>query len=868
VGLLLVLVSLWTTATTGAAEFDRFKIESVAADLSTAEAARHPDFTTSVFLTPIEAASAPRVEDVVVDLPPGLYGNPTRVESCSTGDLLGLDCPVDSQIGVSEILLDGRPGFATIPVFNLRPVHPGQEIARFGMVAAQVPILIDVSVRTAGDYGVTAAARSSNGLEPLEAANVTIWGNPADSSHDTLRMTMREGNECSRVCVTEANPSGERASDLEPFAFMTNPSACQQGTVGFHVTSYQLPGQVFGALTLMDPITNCQGLPFDPVFEATPTSRLAGAPTGLNTTLRIPQTSDPLVPSTATMREARVSLPEGMTIAAGAADGIAACSDKEVGFHEEVDASCPDASKLGTAMVASPALPEPLEGAVYQRTPRPGHQFGLWLVTDALGLHVKIPGEIEPDPSSGQLTAVFRDLPQVATEEISIDIFGGPRAPLKNPDECGTYSTSFSFAPHSDDPAVSGRSQMTIDQGCDQGFSPRLDAGVTNPLAGAFSPFIFDLTRDDGQQSLRGFELTLPPGELAKLKGVGLCTDAGAAADACPTESRIGHVTAATGPGPSPLWLPQPGKAPTAIYLAGPYRGAPFSVVTAVPAQAGPFDLGVVAVRSALRVDPETAVATVEADPLPQFIEGVGIAYRRIRAVVDRAGFSLNPTNCSELAVRAKVTSNRGTVANASSRFQVDGCKALRFKPKLTLKLRGGRRRGDYPALSALLKARAGDANIGKVSVALPHSEFLAQEHLNTICTRKQFAVDRCPRGAVYGKVKAWTPLLAKPLSGPVYLRSSDNLLPDLVMDLRGELEIAVVGRLDTLNGGIRTSFETVPDAPITKFSLQMRGGRKSLLRNSVNICRGKRKATAKMRAHNGRILSTRPRLSVAGCAK
>lgn len=857
-----------------AESFDEFGIQSVNAGQSTSTASVPLDFTTDITLnhTINEKSGFPeaeaRTEEVSISLPPGLLANPRAIPRCSMGDFLkAADCPIDSQVGVSTIItiLLSRP--VKEPVYNLEPPHPDREIARFGLYGAIYPVFIDVAVRTAGDYGATATVHSSPGLTALLGAKTTIWGNPADPSHDEERLTTGEAINCPGTAC-EA-PGGKRESGLDPTVFMTNPSACQAQEVGFVAKSYQLPGQVFSASAPMDPITGCTGIPFDPSFEAQPTTRVAGAPTGLKTTLVVPQQSSEDVdsPATATMREAKVTLPEGLTIAAGAADGLAACSEAQVGYKQEIDAACPDASKLGTATITSPALPRPLQGTLYQRTPRPGNLFGLWLVTDELGLHVKLPGEIKPNPNTGQLTATFSDLPQVPVEEIALNVWGGPRAPLKNPDSCGTYATAYTFTPHSNDPAVSGQNQMTIDQGCGGGgFSPQLHAGVTQPVAGAFSPFVLDLTRFDGEQNLGALEITLPKGELAKIAGVGLCPDAAAVSGNCPAASRIGSLTAAVGPGPQPLWLPQPGKSPTAVYLSGPYKGAPFSVVTVVPAQAGPFDLGVVTVRSALEVDPETAQATVKSDPLPQFIEGVAAVYRRLHVVVDRPGFSLNPTNCKELAVTSKITSTKGAVANPSARFQVDGCKALKFKPKLTLRLKGGAKRGDYPALSATVKARKGDANIGRVSVALPHSEFLAQEHIRTICTRKRFAVDNCPKGSVYGRAKAWTPLLDRPLEGPVYLRSSDNPLPDLVMAMGGELDVDLVGRIDSKNGGIRTTFDTVPDAPVTKFVLKMRGGNKSLLVNSQNICRGAHRATVRMRAQNGRIFSSRPPLKNASC--
>lgn len=850
-----------------AGPFEEFGIKSVAAEESTTAAAMHPDFTTVLTLNQhlskqgLPVADA-RTEEVSVFLPPGLLGNLNAIPRCKTGEFVAFgNCPIDAQVGVATVAVENF-GDLTEPIYNLEPPHPRDEIARLGFFGSLYPVFIDLKVRTASDYGVTATVHSSPSLSPLLGAKTTLWGNPADPSHDAQRLTAHEAILCSETGTACKAPGGKRSSGLDPTAFLSNPSACQSMAVDFAVKSYQLPGQVFTATAPMDPITGCKGLPFDPSFSSQPTNPIAGAPTGLKTTLVLPQQSTEAVgsPSTATMREAKVTLPEGMTIAAGAADGLAACSETQVAYKQEADAACPDASKLGTATITSPYLDQPLSGELFQRTPAPGRLFGLWLVSDDLGLHVKLPGEIKPDPNTGQLTAVFSDLPQVPVEEISLNVWGGSRAPLANPDACGTYTTSYTFTPHSQDPPVSGQSQMTIDEGCGTGgFSPRLKAGVTQPVAGAYSPFLLDIAREDGEQNLGALEVTLPRGELAKLKGVALCPDAGAATGACPAESKIGSLASAVGPGSNPLWIPQPGKEQTAVYLAGPYKGAPFSVVAAVPAQAGPFDLGVVVVRSALRVDPETAQATVATDPLPQFIEGVAALYRRVHVVIDRPGFSLSPTNCAELAVTSKITSVKGTVATPAARFQVDGCKALGFKPKLTLRLKGGTKRGDYPALTATVKARKGDANIGRVSVALPPSEFLAQEHLVTICTRKRFAADDCPKGSVYGRAKAWTPLLAKPLQGPVYLRSSDNPLPDLVMALGGELDVHLVGRIDSKNRGIRTTFDSVPDAPITRFVLKMRGGEKGLLVNSQDICRGAHRATVQMRAQNGRAMSSNP---------
>lgn len=843
-----------------AADFDEFGISSVAAETSGQMAGGHPDFTTEIVLNHhfgsdgLPSSSA-RLQTVSIDLPPGLIGNPNAVEKCSLGAFNAMgNCPTDSQVGVVNAVISDvtDSGGITEPIYNLEPAHERSAIARFGFFGVFFPIIIDVSIRTAGDYGVTATVNNSSGLAPLIAARTTFWGVPADPSHDRQRLTTVEALNCKDGTACEA-PGGERSSELPLRPFLTNPTACQAMSARFLATSYQLPGHAFEATAPMVSTFGCQNVPFAGTVAVSPTSRTAGTPTGLHTTLNIPQTQAIDSPATSAMRVARISLPRGMGVSPGAVHGIGTCSDAQAGFGREVVAACPDASKLGDAKILSPSLPHAVHGSVYLRSPIPGNQFRLWLIADDFGMHVKLPGEIRANAQTGQLTAEFRETPQVPVEEIGLEIWGGDRAPLKNPDACGSYAATYELRPWSGSAATTGQSLMTVDQGCGKSFAPRLGAGVTSPAAGKFSPLVLDLSHEDGSDNLAVVEVDLPKGLLAKLRDVPVCPDAAAGAGGCPPESQIGSIAASVGSGPLPLWLPQPGKAPTGVYLAGPYKDAPYSVVVEVPAQAGPFDLGTVVVRSGLHVDPETGQASVKTDPLPQFIEGVATTYRLLHVEIDRPNFALNPTSCEEKAFRSTVLSAGGSIAHPASLFQVGGCKALKFSPKLSLKLRGGTKRGAYPALTAILTARRGQANIRKVSVALPRSEFLAQEHIGTICTRVQFAAARCPKRSIYGSAKAWTPLLDKPLKGPVYLRSSSHRLPDLVAALDGQLDIDLVGRIDSHRGGIRTTFSSVPDAPINRFVLRMKGGGKGLLSNSRDLCRSRGRAVVQMDAQNRR---------------
>jgi hypothetical protein len=741
-------------------------------------------------------------------------------------------------------------------------------------------------VRTASDYGVTATVAGASGVVSLVGAETILWGNPASSIHDKQRLTSLEANICETACEA---PGGERASTIplaERKSFMTNPSGCQSGEVGFAVKSYQSPS-VLAASAPLPPITQCEGLAFEPRLEARPTTDVAAAPTGLKSTVAIPQHLGEEERATATMREARVTLPEGMTINPAAADGLAVCSDSQVHFHEEADAQCPAASKLGLLEIKSPDLPLPLRGAVYQRSPQgKGNLFGLWLVSDELGLHVKIPGRVEPDPATGQLTAVFSDLPQVPTEEIDLDIWGGARAPLKNPDACGTYKTTSQLYPHSNDPPATPSDTYQIDRGPGGGpcsgsqaqepNSPGFSAGTARPIAGLYSPMLVKLHREDGSQPFGALDVTLPPGLLGRLAGVAECPDAALAGAAqksgteeraipsCPAASLLGTVSVAAGAGPSPFWTKG------GAYLAGPYKGAPLSLAVITPALAGPFDLGTVVVRSALHVDRETAQISVESDPLPKVLEGVALNLRAVVVQVDREGFTRNGTSCEPLAFSGTLTSIFGNPAPLAARFQLAECAALAFKPSLALKLRGKTTRRAHPALRAVLRMpRANQANIAQAQVTLPHGEFLDQSHIQNVCTQALFKGKGCPRSSVLGHATAYSPLLDKPLAGPVYLMAGfGHQLPDVAADLNGQIRVLLHGKVDTgASGGIRTTFEVVPDAPVSKFVLSLDGGRKGLLQNSEDICASPQRATATFTAHNGRVVTLHP-VPRAACPK
>jgi hypothetical protein len=863
-------------------EPDKYALESIGASLSTSQAGAHADFTTDFALTNNNNEPYALTRDIIVSLPPGMIGNPQVFPRCSVAQLgeepSESQCPQDAQLGVSEVTLGGENNGTMIsPIYNMyAPGGDSDIVARFGLFAGPYPAIINVRVNPI-DYSLIAAVEGAPAAALLISASTTLWGVPADPVHDVLRLTPQEGLE-------QELPPGGRPSGQPEIPFLSNPTDCSlEREISITAISYQAPDNPSTLTAPFPEISGCGKLAFNPKFSATPTNPEAFAPTGLDAVLEIPQTEAPNDLASSALKGAVVTLPDGLTINPSAGDGLTGCSPEQVAFGTTAPPNCPGAAKIGSVEMDVPALERTLHGSVYQRTPEgPGKQFRFWLVTDEQGVRLKLPAEIQANPLTGQLTTVFAGIPslggnpQVPFEELRLHVFGGPRAPLATPG-CGAYSTRYEFSPWSGKAPAIGDAPMQIVSGCGKGgFSPKLEAGTVSARAGSFSPFTMTLTRQDGEANPQGLSVHLPQGLLAKLAGVPLCPEASAASGNCPAGSKVGSLTAAAGVGGAPLWIPQPGKAPTAVYLGGPYKGAPYSVISRVPAQAGPFDLGVVVNRAGIYVDPESATATIKTDPLPQILEGVPIAYRTIHVDIDRPEFTLNPTDCQAKEIKATLTATNGQSASPTAGFQATNCAKLDYKPKLKLTLKGSTKRTGHPAVKAVLTQGKGQANTAQATVLLPVSEFIDQNHINNPCTRVQFNANDCPKLSILGNATAITPLLDEPLKGNVYFRSNggERELPDLVADLRGPFRILLVGFVDSVpikgteKARIRTRFMNVPDAPVTKFTMNLFGGKKrGLLVNSLNLCKTNRRAQLSLVAQNGRVQNSSPQIATS-CGK
>jgi len=878
------------------------------------QAAGHPPvgFTqiivkhSGIFETPVG-----NLKTVLVDLPQGMSVNPRATPQCELegGKFPTGGCPTDTQVGYSNVTAAAVVEPITTPpvkvsniaVYNLVP-RDG-EPARFGFTLPLGigEVFLDAGVKWDGDYHeyFTIHVPSIPGVRILENRLVfdgTIGNGGLPSEEGgaflTTPSTCFDPNQPSFATtyntLLHADSKEEEAPEDEygvdspappPAAFLA----------GSQFVESPLP-QVSGGQRVMP--TGCDKIPFQPSTSQSPGVNQTDSPMGGTVEVKVPF-DPPASVYQSNVRTADVALPEGLGLNPSAANGLQACTDAQFGKGTRNPVSCPAGSKIGGVAIDTPPLPDgTLTGDVYlatqqSRDPESGNEYRIFLDVESAGrgLSIRLVGNVRANAQTGQLTARVHEAPQLPFDSVRVSL-DGAKGTLTSPPTCGPNKTGHAMQAWSGTPdggpsdagftltSAPGGGACAKSLG-ERPFAPGFAAHSTNPKGGAFTQVNVNVDRSDGQQELKGVDVTLPPGLTAKLAGVRYCPPAALAAAAassgaaeaanssCPESSLLGSASIAAGSGPNPLHIT--GK----VFLTGRYRGAPLSLAVITPATAGPFDLGSVVVRVALFVDPESARVTASSDPIPHVYGGAKLDIRSIALHVDRKQFALNPTNCSPMAFGGAlhgggsnplVPAAFSSVA-VSSPFQASGCDALPFKPKLYLRAFGAHRRAKSPKLRAILVAREGDANIGRAAVTLPKALFLEQASLSNVCTRVQFAANQCPKDSIYGYASAYTPLLDGPLKGPVYLRSSSHELPDMVADLHGQVDIVLDGRIDSVKGRIRNTFEAVPDVPVSKFILAVRGGKHGLLVNSRDLCARRYRAVARFRGQNGKHANMRPKL-------
>jgi hypothetical protein len=866
-------------------------------------------------------------------LPAGQLGDVTAVSKCTSLQFSTLLpgnlnlCPPDTVLGVASITLyePSNLGLRTypVPLFNLEPKYG--EPARFGFAILGTPVILDTSLRSGPgeDYGVTVSTTNTTEVVNFLSSTLTFWGAPTDSRHDQSRgWPCLAGGNWDTVEVGSCKPS----TQSKPSAFLTMPTNCGEpyafSVDGVSWPTPESPGGVelpsFG-YSLLDGSGNplgligCNQVSFAPAVEAEPSTDRASAPSGLDVNIDFHDegltSSEGLAQSE--LEKTVVTLPEGLTINPSAGVGLAGCTPADYA-RETVDsasgAGCPNNSKLGTVEIETPLLTQKIHGSLYIAQPydnpfsEPGHPNGslvaIYIVAKnpETGVLIKQAGKVTPNPVTGQLVTTFENIPQLPFSHFNFHFREGQQAPLISPPACGTYTTQAQLTPWSEPlAALTETSSFTVTKGYDGGdcpaggvppFQPQITAGMLNNNAGAFSPFYLHLTRTDAEGEIGSFSTNLPPGLTGDLSGIPFCPEAAIALartktgaqeesePSCPAASQIGHTLVGTGVGAVLAYVP--GK----LYLAGPFRGDPFSLVSVTSAVVGPFDLGTVVIRFGLRIDPNTAQVSVDpsgSEPIPHIIDGIVTHVRDIRVYVDRQDFTLNPTSCDPLAISSTLASNQGQSATVSSRFQATNCQALAFKPRFQVATSGKTSRAKGASLSVKLtypKASLGtQANIRSVKVDLPKQLPSRLTTLQKACPDSVFNADpaSCPAASRVGSARAITPLIPAALEGPAYFVSHGGAkFPELTIVLQGYgVTIDLHGETFISKAGITSStFRTVPDQPVTSFELSLPQGPNSALAAPGNLCKTRLKMPTAFTAQNGAVIKQSTPISVTGCPR
>jgi hypothetical protein len=854
-------------------------------------------------------------KDIVTDLPLGFAGGALAAPRCPVADLEGRqvrseepnawDCPADTQIGnitIQTIVTAGPSSsvaagtFALSPVYNLvpergHPVEFGFEIhgiTRVHLFASVVHTALGYVLRVTSPDNSTGVEGGLTKGSDVAGATLSLFGDP-------------EAEDGGR---TEPNGDGQivQSAGNLPVPSYTNPSDCSGVPLvtSLHVDTWEHPGRVNadGEPDFSDPnwleakselpaTTGCELLSFSPSLTASPDTTVADSPTGLTTHLSIPQAPNTDFSLAAPdLKTATVALPTGLALSPSGANGLQSCSDAQFAEESTQPATCPEASQVGTVVVHTPVLGEPLEGQVFLGTPNCGPctsadaqdgslvRLFMQLRAPASGIVIKVPGTTSVDPSTGALTASFPESPQQPTGDLTLTLKGGADAALATPQACGTYTTNSTLtpwsAPESGPPALSP-SSFAIGSGCNPGFAPVFTAGGASAQAGAFSPLSVTFSRGDQEQDLSGVRVTTPPGLLATLRGVERCPEPEASQGTCGAGSLIGHATASAGAGPNPFTV-QGGQ----VFLTGPYKGAPFGLSIVVPAVAGPFNLGNIVVRAAVSVDPHTAQITVVSDPIPSMVDGIPLQVKTVNVSIDRPGFMFNPTDCEPLSVGGMLSSTQGASAGVSTHFQVANCAVLPFNPKFSVSTQAATSKHNGASLLVKGAFPAGDANIHSVAVTLPVQLPARLTTIQQACTEAVFNANpaSCPVGSNIGTATASTPILGSPIMGPVFLVSHGGAaFPDIVAILQAEgVTVDLTGSIDIKHGVTSSTFASVPDAPITSFQLTLPEGPHSGLAAVVpakakgSLCGQSLAMPFTITGQNGAVVKENNKIAVTGC--
>jgi hypothetical protein len=818
------------------------------------QAAGHPPFGITAFefnSEPKTLGSEPvgNVKNIRVDVPPGLAANPEALPKCSIAAFEKDECEASTQVGTDELVIFTPPVGPNVPitgtVYNLEqpegiPLEFGIHVSLAGVIDEHIFLVGHLSWST--DYH-----------EYFEINNVS----------KTIPILK------SKLIFTGTAGTG----------FLTLPSECSSSTTS-HLRVESYTGEVSETYTHTPVgIDGCGAVPFKPAVSVTPGDSQSDRPDGALVKVTVPQSAASTEINSSDLRDAVVTLPEGMTLNPPAANGLAGCSNAQIGIKTANPVTCPSASKIGTVKIETPDLPAgSLAGNVYlgqplSSEPASGEEYRIFIDAESVhGVSVRLEGHVAANPGTGRLTTTFADNPQLPFRELILAFEGGEKAPLANPLMCGLATTNAGFTPYSGNPAVEPFVSFPIDFDGKGGACPSPlpfvlgQSAATSPTTGGSgTSFNFSLARGEGQQYLSKLTTVLPQGLVGKIPSVTLCGEPQAQRGECTAASQIGTVSASLGSG-SPL-LTLPGTA----YLTGPYGNAPYGLSVVVPAEkVGPFDYGKIVTRAAISVEPFTSRIVVSSQ-LPTIVGGVPLRLRSIDVNVNRANFTINPTSCAALKTETTLTSTFGTTQPLSTPFQATGCSALAFAPKLTASTNAKTSRANGAILVVKVAYPAGSqANIKSVLVTLPKLLKARTSTLNNACPEATFNASplSCPPLSKVGSATVATPVLPGKLIGTaIFVSHGGAAFPDLDLVLQGDgVTVILIGNTNIVNGITTSNYASIPDVPVSSFEVRLPTSKDSVLSAIGNLCKSSLIMPTTITAQNGKVIKQNTKVAVGDC--
>jgi hypothetical protein len=807
-----------------------------------AAAATHRDFCIAFTTDP----TSDDVKALSLSLPAGVIGDPTAAPTCdqATFTTSGGGCTAANQVGT--VSSDTSLGNITGEVYNLKPTATQPAvlgIALDGGAAALSPVRVRsaVTVRVA-DAGLDSTTIDDVPntvtlplLQPHVAVNgmaLTLWGTKTD--HPSL-----------------AKP------------FITLPTRCDApATTSITVTSYG--GQKTSGSASFTP-TQCDKVPFTPSLQVGPATTPSDTPGEASAKLIIPTTDTGTGANArrqAYLKDVNLRLPAGLALNAPLANGLEPCTPEQFGFGVNAPPQCPASSEMGRVEFITPLFPgEVLTGKVYFGTPRPGVPLVNYISVEDPRLRLKLGGFATIDPDTTAITAHFTDQPQVPFESFNF-IYTDPgngRATLTSPVGCGDYSVTADMTPWGGGATASPTNAFKVIDCQPPIFQPQLGASLPSTQAGGPAALTVHIGRPDKNLRLQDARVSLPPGLTGRLPAVPACDVAAARANQCSAASLVGSAKVSVGTGPAPLSLP--GK----VYLTKGFDNAIAGLAVAVNTKVPALDLGTVVVMNKLLLRPDTGI-DVQTEALPQKLEGIPTPYRSIDLTIDRAGFMQNATSCAAQPLHGTFTAVGGTTATADAPYQATGCDKLPFAPKLTATVGapGQVAANTHPPLVVTITQADHQAAMKRTVVSLPAGIGVDLKNLSSICTDAQLGAGACPAGSKIGTVTAQTPLLPAALSGGVYLTQGAKLgaLPGIALDL-GIIRLKGSVALGTR---LVTTFDDVPDVPLSRLVLNLTGGSKAVLKTSKSLCDQVPTVEAQYGAHSGASGKETVNATVVGC--